>query len=335
MTHSRKIKWLLLATLTMCGSLSAASPESPSLEQRFKLVLEGKGEQDFTVGLALGAGAAKGFAHIGVLDALEKAGIRIDMIAGSSMGAIIGGGYASGLSVDTLATVALTYNWLDVLNLLDPVFPTRGFIDGQKIHAFLDELYDHQNIEDLDIPFAATTVDIMKGDLFVLNEGSLANAARASSSIPIVFNPLANRKGQVLVDGGMIDPVPIDVVRSMGADYIIAVNVLAFPEEHMDKQAFTYMNADELTNSRSIWRFPKADEAWYEAGKPNMIEIAHETVILSMALIAANQVELANPDMLINVSTGLSAWNFLEAEIAIKKGYKETVLQLELAGQKP
>lgn len=95
------------------------------------------------------------------------------------------------------------------------------------------------------------------------------------------------------------------------------------------------MNADELTNSRSIWRFPKADEAWYEAGKPNMIEIAHETVILSMALIAANQVELANPDMLINVSTGLSAWNFLEAEIAIKKGYKETVLQLELAGQKP
>ena len=324
---------VLLATLAMWGPVNGASPESQSLDQKFKLVLQGKAEQDFTVGLALGAGAAKGFAHIGVLDALEKAGVRIDMIAGSSMGAIIGGGYASGLTVDSLSNVALTYDWLDVLNLLDPVFPTRGFIDGQKIHAFLDELFDQQNIEDLAIPFSATTVDIMKGELFVLNRGSLANAARASSSIPIIFNPLSI-DDQVLVDGGMIDPVPIDVVRSMGADYIIAVNVLAFSDNTDDKPAFQYMNADDLKNSRSIWRFPKADQAWYQAGKPNMVEIAHETVILSMALIAANQIEIANPNMIINVSTGLSAWNFLEAEIAIQKGYKETILQLEVAKQK-
>ncbi len=324
---------VFIATLAICGSVNGAPPASSSLDHKFKLVLQGKAEQDFTVGLALGAGAAKGFAHIGVLDALEKAGIRIDMIAGSSMGAIIGGGYASGLSVDSLSKVALTNDWLDVLNLLDPVFPARGFIDGQKIHAFLDELYGYQNIEDLAIPFSATTVDILRGELFVLNEGNLANAARASSSIPIIFNPLANND-QVLVDGGMIDPVPIDVVRSMGADYIIAVNVLAFPEDHLDKPAFKYMNANELKNSRSVWRLPKANEAWYKAGKPNMVEIAHETVILSMALIAASQVELANPNMIINVSTGLSAWNFLEAEIAIRKGYKEAILQLEMAKQK-
>ena len=149
----------------------------------------------------------------------------------------------------------------------------------------------------------------------------------------IIFNPLSIGD-QVLVDGGMIDPVPIDVVRSMGADYIIAVNVLAFSDDNMDKPTFQYMDANELKNSRSTWRFPKADEAWYQAGKPNMVEIAHETVILSMALIAANQVELANPDMIINVSTGLAAWNFLEAEIAIQKGYRETILQLELAKQK-
>lgn len=332
MTVLHRTICVFVASLAIWGSVNGASPK-PSLDQKFKLVLQGKAEQDFTVGLALGAGAAKGFAHIGVLDALEKAGIRIDMIAGSSMGAIIGGGYASGLSVDSLSKVALTSDWLDVLNLLDPVFPARGFIDGQKIHAFLDELYGHQNIEDLAIPFSATTVDILKGDLFVLNEGNLANAARASSSIPIVFNPLAIND-QVLVDGGMIDPVPIDVVRSMGADYIIAVNVLAFPEEHLAKPAFKYMNANDLKNSRSTWRFPKADEAWYQAGKPNMVEIAHETVILSMSLIAANQVELANPNMIINVSTGLSAWNFLEAEIAIRKGYKEAILQLEMAKQK-
>ena len=316
----------------MMGSLFGASPDQPDLDEKFRLVLEGKAKQDFTVGLALGAGAAKGFAHIGVLEALEKAGVRIDMIAGSSMGAIVGGGYASGLSVEELSDVALNSNWLDVLTLIDPIFPTRGFIDGQKIHAFLDELYDHQNIEDLAIPFAATTVDILNGDLYVLNKGNLANAARASSSIPIVFNPLA-RDDLVLVDGGMIDPVPVDVVRSMGADYIIAVNVLAFSDEKLADKSLKYMNADEMTNSRSTWRIPKASEPWYTAGKPNMAEIAHETIILSMALIAANQVQLTDPDMIIDVNTGLTAWNFLEAEIAIQKGYDETVIELEARKQ--
>ena len=312
----------------LVGSILASPLNTPDVEKKFKRVLKGEIKQDFTVGLALGAGAAKGFAHIGVLKALEEAGIRVDMIAGSSMGAIIGGGYASGLTIEELSDVALNSDWLDVLNLLDPVFPTRGFIDGQKIKIFLDELYKQKNIEDLNIPFSATTVDILKGDLYVINKGSLANAARASSSIQIIFNPLANGD-RVLVDGGMIDPVPIDVARSMGADYIIAVNVLAFPEEKNKERAFTYLNGDDLENSKSTWRIPKAHEAWYTAGKPNLAEIAHETVILSMALIAANQVELAKPDMLVNISTGLSAWNFLEAEVAIDKGYEETLKVLE------
>jgi len=327
------IAWLI--TLVFLGYLSffphavaAAPTNSPEIEKQFSLVIQGEAEQDFLVGLALGAGAAKGFAHIGVLRALEEAGVRVDMIAGSSMGAIIGGGYAAGLSVSDLSDVALNSDWLVVLNLLDPVFPTRGFIDGQKIKLFLDELYGGKSIEDLELPFAATTVDILKGDLYIINEGNLANAARASSSIPIVFNPLA-RGDLVLVDGGMIDPVPIDVVRSMGADYIIAVNVLAFPEGKNPEDSFLYLNGNDLENSKSKWRIPKRHEAWYTAGKPNLAEIAHETVILSMALIAANQVELGQPDLLINVSTGLAAWNFLEAEIAIQKGYEETIKALE------
>ena len=88
-----------------------------------------------------------------------------------------------------------------------------------------------------------------------------------------------------------------------------------------------------MKNSRSTWRIPKANEAWYSAGKPNLAEIAHETVILSMALIAANQVKLAQPDLLINVSTGLTAWNFLEAEIAIQKGYSEALKEITRARQ--
>ncbi len=305
------------------GQPTPAPLDSNTISEKFSLVLQGKVEQDFTVGLALGAGAAKGFAHIGVLDALEKAGIRVDMIAGSSMGAIVGGGYAAGMSVADLSDIVLNTDWLDVLQLIDPVFPTRGFLDGQKIQDYLDELYGSRNIEDLSMPFAATTVDIMQGDLYILNEGNLAKAARASSSIPIIFNPQSNDE-RVLVDGGMIDPVPIDVVRSMGADYIIAVNVLALSEDKELNGSFRYLDADKLKNSRSTWHFPRAHEAWYTAGKPNLAEIAHETVILSMALIAANQVKLAEPDMLVNISTGLSAWNFLEAEIAINKGFEVT-----------
>ena len=329
--HRLSVHVLVFGAL-LWGPLTGASPNLQSMETKFSLVLKGEAEQDFTVGLALGAGAAKGFAHIGVLQALEEAGVRVDMIAGSSMGAVIGGGYAAGLSVEEISNVALGSDWLDVLQLIDPVFPTRGFIDGQKIEAFLNKLYENKNIEDLDMPFAATTVDILKGDLYVLNTGNLAKAARASSSIPIVFNPMANMD-QVLVDGGMIDPVPIDVVRAMGADFIIAVNVLAFPEGKNDAGDFSYMNADEMKNSRSTWRIPKANEAWYSAGKPNLAEIAHETVILSMALIAANQVKLAQPDLLINVSTGLTAWNFLEAEIAIQKGYSEALKEITRARQ--
>lgn len=310
------------------GVASDNQSDTLELAHKFQLVLQGKIEQDFTVGLALGAGAAKGFAHIGVLEALEQAGVRIDMIAGSSMGSVIGGGYAAGLSVQTLSEVARDSDWIDVLTLIDPIFPTRGFIDGQKIEQFLDDLFDYKKIEDLPIPFAATTVDILKGELYVINSGNLAKAARASSSIPIVFNPQSLGK-LVLVDGGMIDPVPIDVVRSMGADYIIAVNVLAFPDDTRDQENLQYLDADLLTNSKSYWHFPKSNESWYTAGQPNMAEIAHETVILSMSLIAANQVALAKPDMLINVSTGITAWNFLEAEIAIQKGYDKAVEVLE------
>jgi len=327
------LKGLFLTTLMAVG-LQGETPASGDLDQRFQLVLQGRAQQDFTIGLALGAGAAKGFAHIGVLEALEEAGLRIDMIAGSSMGAIIGGGYASGMTVEQLSDIALNSNWMDVLTLLDPVFPTRGFIDGEKIKNFLDELYGEQSIENLPIPFAATTVDILKGDLYVIDHGNLANAARASASVPIVFNPMSSGE-RVLVDGGMIDPVPVDVVRAMGADYIIAVNVLAFSDSSNLESGFQHLNGDDLTNSRSVWRFPKANEAWYSAGKPNLPEIAHETVILSMALIAESQVKLTHPDVLVNIHTGLTAWNFLEGEIAIRKGYRETNRILENIKQRP
>jgi len=322
---------LIRLLLLLCFALGISGQgklQDVDLEKKFQAVLRGEAEQDFKLGLALGAGAAKGFAHIGALRAIEEAGLRVDMIAGSSMGSLVGGGYAAGLSVDELSDVALNSNWVDVITLIDPVIPTRGFIDGQKIIEFLNDLYDNQKIENLQIPFAATTVDILEGKLYILNRGNLANAVRASASVPIVFNPMA-QGNKVLVDGGMRDPVPINVVRSLGADYIIAVNVLALNEEEIDMTGFQYLDGDDIENSRSTWRIPRNGQPWYTAGTPNLAEIAHETVILSMALIAANQIQLQQPNMLVDVNTGLTAWNFLEAEIAIERGYEETRTILE------
>jgi hypothetical protein len=119
------------------------------------------------------------------------------------------------------------------------------------------------------------------------------------------------------------------VVRSLGAEYIIAVNVLAFSEEDQAQEGFNYIDGNDLEGSRSTWRIPRGNEPWYTAGKPNLAEIAHETVILSMSLIAASQLKLQEPDVLVDIHTGLTAWNFLEAEIAIQKGYLETKAALE------
>ena len=314
----------LLIIVALSSIVMAQSPiNSQELEHKFQQVLRGETEQDFKLGLALGAGAAKGFAHIGALRAIEEAGLRVDMIAGSSMGSIIGGGYAAGLTLDELSDVALKTNWLDVLNLIDPVFPTRGFIDGRKITTFLDDLFGNRDIEDLNMPFAATTVDILNGKLYVIKAGKLSKAVRSSSSIPIVFNPMAEGE-KILVDGGMMDPVPIDIVRSLGADYIIAVNVLDLSNSEKRRSSFNYLNGSDIENSKSTWRIPRGDQPWYTAGQPNLAEIAHETVILSMALIAANQIELQQPNLVVDVNTGLAAWNFLEAEIAMERGYIET-----------
>jgi|FLOH01.1.fsa_nt_gi NTE family protein len=291
--------------------------------QHFISVLNGSQKQDFKLGLALGAGAAKGFAHIGVLRALEETGLRIDLIAGSSMGSVIGGGYASGLSVDSLESVAQNSQLGDIFLLIDPVLPLQGFIDGNKIQEFLNILFLEQNIEDLKIPFSATTVDILTGDLFVLNKGNLATAVRASSSIPIVFTPMSY-ENKVLVDGGMVDPVPVDVVRNMGAEFIIAVNVLTFPEGSFPGDSLHFLNANDLSLSKSKWKLPRPENAYWMVEAPSVKEIAHETVMLSMSLIASNQLKISEPDMVINVYTGLSAWNFLHAEIAITRGYDET-----------
>ena len=176
------------------------------------------------VGLALGSGGAKGLAHIGVIKVLEKHGVPIDFVAGSSMGAMVGGFYASGLSSMEMEEIALSTDWRRVVSVLSDPALKNGLIGGDKTRAFIERYVNGKNIEECRIPFAAIATDLLTGDIVVLRNGSLASAIRASISIPLAYVP-AEVEGRILVDGGLASPVPVDEVRATGVDLVIAVNL--------------------------------------------------------------------------------------------------------------
>jgi len=208
------------------------------------------------VGLVLSGGAARGLAHVGVLKALEEQGIHIDAIAGTSMGAVIGGLYASGYKIDELEKLALSIDWKEALSdaperedvpfrrkqddrdfLVKQKLSFRddgslglplGVIQGQNLALLLESLLAHSSdIRDFDklpIPFRAVATDIVNGEKVVFRKGHLPQVIRASMSIPAVFAPV-EINGQLLVDGGMVDNIPVDVAREMGVDIVIVVDI--------------------------------------------------------------------------------------------------------------
>ncbi len=188
------------------------------------------------VGLALGGGAARGLAHIGVLNVLEKEGIPIDMIAGTSMGAIVGALYAAGKSPAEIRRAMTKLNLYRMVSLIDFAIPTSGFIKGKKITDWLRSIIGGVHFEDLKIPFACNATDIGLCEEVVMNRGPVAEAVRASASIPVVFTP-AKWHGRYLVDGVLLDPIPVRVVREMGADLVIAVNVVPYIGDKLQKEA--------------------------------------------------------------------------------------------------
>jgi len=180
-------------------------------------------------GLALSSGAAKGLAHIGVLKALTEKGVSIDMIAGSSMGALVGACYAREAEITALEELILKTDWKQLLRLADPnvALMFKGFIHGQKVKELLRTIIGDIKFKDLKIPLAVVTTDVNTGEEVIIKEGSVIEAVRASISIPAIFMPV-KFKNRFLIDGGIINPVPIKVVKDMGATFVIACN--AIPE---------------------------------------------------------------------------------------------------------
>jgi NTE family protein len=175
------------------------------------------------VGLILGGGAARGYAHLGILKRFEEENIPIDFIIGISMGAIIGAIYASGHNVDKLISDAKKINMLKFLNLLDFKTSQTGLVKGEKIEKYL-QVYIKERFEELNIPLYIVATDIHTGKEVVFSEGDLIKAIRASISIPVIFEPV-EYNGTKLVDGSIIDFDAVGLAAKLGADIIINCDV--------------------------------------------------------------------------------------------------------------
>lgn len=191
------------------------------------------------IGLALGGGAVRGLAHIGVLKVLTKHQIPIDFIVGTSMGGAIGGLVAAGIEIEEIEEFILntpTYKFMDL------GIRKRGILGGNKIYSKLIQFLEQKGlgdirIEDLKIPFRAVSVDLIKGKVFVFKEGSLGLAIRATTSVPGIFSPV-RYQGKVLVDGGILNNLPADLLRAEGMDFVIAVDVEREHEEEEPRNIF-------------------------------------------------------------------------------------------------
>ncbi|WP_426417531.1 patatin-like phospholipase family protein [Aestuariirhabdus sp. LZHN29] len=176
-----------------------------------------------TVSLVLGSGGARGYTHVGVIDELVSRGYRINAIAGCSMGALVGGIYAAG-KLELFRDWLHSLGYLDVLRLADISFSSQGALRGERVFAVLGEMIGDLHIEELELPYTAVATDLVAQQELWFQRGSLRNAIRASVAIPTLLTPVIDRN-RVLVDGGLLNPLPIAPVVSAHSDLIVAVNL--------------------------------------------------------------------------------------------------------------
>ncbi len=180
------------------------------------------------IGLALGGGAARGFAHVGVIQVLEREGLRPDLVAGTSAGSLVAVLYASGMKPAELERAALA---MDEATIADWTLPllSRGMLRGQALARYVNQQVGSKQLQELPLPVGVVATDLQSGDGIVFRRGDVGTAVRASSAVPGVFQPVAI-SGREYVDGGLVAPVPVRQARQMGADLVIAVDISSAPE---------------------------------------------------------------------------------------------------------
>ncbi len=223
------------------------------------------------LGLALGGGGAKGFAHLGILEVLTEAGIEFNIVAGTSIGAFIGAVYVSD-KLEELKNYAVNIGITDIPFLLGPTWPQGGLFSGKVLGKLIDEYIHIENIEDLKKLFAAVCIDLNSGEVVTFTEGNLKRAVRASTSIPGLFKPVLF-EGKLLVDGGVLESVPDQAARDLGADFIVAIDLLS---DLSGNQAF---------NNGKI---------------PSIVEVVQRSSILAQRKITEYKFKERPPDIVIS-----------------------------------
>lgn len=245
---------LFVLALTGC----ATQPQSPKMPTSELPVVH---KPALKIGLALGGGAARGFAHIGVIKTLEAQGIKPDLITGTSAGSVIGALYASGLNGFQLQKIAME---VDESTFIDWSLPNLGMLKGEALQDFINQSVNRRPLEKLAMPLGVVATDLGSGQQIVFRTGNTGMAVRASSAVPGVFMPLQIGSREY-VDGGLTSPVPVRAAREMGADFVIAIDIgekpeWSKPESTLDVllQTFTIMgqriSAQELTTADVVIR---------------------------------------------------------------------------------
>jgi NTE family protein len=299
------------------------------------------------IGLALGSGSARGWAHIGVIRALAEAGIEITYIAGTSIGSLVGAMFALD-KMDVLEDFARQLDWKQIVSFLDLTFPRSGLIEGERITDVVRGHVREINIEELPIRYCAVATDLTMGSEVVLNEGDLIDAIRASISVPGIFTPV-QKNGSFLIDGGIVNPVPVSAVRNMGADYVIAVDLNAdiahkriangfaaakpLLEKEVDRSSLPkWRIMQELTNRSSEFssRTLSRIRQWVQRDPvPSIFDVLTTAINIMEMQITATRLAIEPPDMLIQPRLGnIRFLEYHRAQEAIEEGYREATAQL-------
>jgi len=261
------------------------------------------------VALVLSSGGARGLAHIGAIEELEAQGYRIKSIVGCSMGAIIGGMYAAGKLAEYKEWMQ-TIDKKKILSLLDITFSLDHLVKGKKIIEAMKEIVPDVKIEDLPIPFKAVATDWEKGQETVFSKGSLYEAIRASISMPLFFDPV-RRGGTTFVDGGILNPLPLNISKDMPGDIVVAVNVSGTPEDERRKTKDERRKTKDenynktKTKSKTQTALDLLSSLLPDEPEVNYFTISQRMIRLMVQKNAALNIELYKPDILVNIPMDL------------------------------
>ncbi len=292
-----------------------------------------------TVALVLGSGSSRGWAHIGAIEALEEEGIPIDFISGCSVGSYVGAIYASG-SLASLKDFVLSMDGKKVFSYFDVVFPRSGLLDGTKKVAELFSMHTSvQRFSELNIPVMMVATDLQRGEKVVLRSGNLLQALRATMSVPGLFAP-ALVKGRWLVDGGIVDPVPVGVARATEADVVIAVDLNSgitsrrvhppkknkvepsVPEAPKFNSELMVKLTDYYETAETNFKKKISELLGRETHTPHLIDTVMTSINIMQERITRINLAVEPPDILVQPRLGaLKMMDFHQVEMAIEEGY--------------